>query len=249
MMIRKIVNINEEKCNGCGLCAKACHENAIELVDGKARLISDEYCDGLGDCLPECPTGAISIIERESKAYDEELVTKRIEEIKKLKEQKPMPCGCPGTAAKKIKRNYHEDKVKMKNTENTSDALKSTSELNQWPVQLKLINSNADYLKEANLLVAADCTAYAYGNFHKDFIKDHITVIGCPKLDDIKYYEDKFIEIITNNCLKSITVVRMEVPCCSGIVNAVKNAMLKTQTILPYREVIISTEGNIIFNS
>lgn len=248
-MIRKIVDINEEKCNGCGLCAEACHENAIELVEGKAKLISDEYCDGLGDCLPECPTGAITIIERESKAYDEELVVKRIEEMKKVKEQKPMPCGCPGTAAKKIKRISGKDTVKVINTESVSDKINITSQLNQWPVQLKLVNSNADYLKGANLLVAADCTAYAYGNFHEDFIKDHITVIGCPKLDDIKYYEDKFIEIIKNNNLKSITVVRMEVPCCSGIVNAVKGAMLKAQTILPYREVIVSTEGNIIFNS
>lgn len=248
-MIRKIVDINEEKCNGCGLCAEACHENAIELVEGKAKLISDEYCDGLGDCLPECPTGAITIIERESKAYDEELVVKRIEEMKKIEEQKPMPCGCPGTAAKKIERVSGKDKVKVINTESVSDKINITSQLNQWPVQLKLVNSNADYLKGANLLVAADCTAYAYGNFHEDFIKDHITVIGCPKLDDIKYYEDKFIEIIKNNNLKSITVVRMEVPCCSGIINAVKSAMLKAQTILPYREVIVSTEGNIIFNS
>lgn len=245
-MIRKIVDINEEKCNGCGLCAEACHENAIELVEGKAKLISDEYCDGLGDCLPECPTGAITIIERESKAYDEELVIKRIEEIKKIKEEKPMPCGCPGTAAKKIKRVLNKNKVKAINTENVSEEENNTSQLNQWPVQLKLVNSNADYLKESNLLVAADCTAYAYGNFHQDFIKNHITVIGCPKLDDIKYYEDKFVEIIKNNNLKSITVVRMEVPCCSGIINAVKAAMLKAQIILPYREVIISTEGNII---
>ena len=245
-MVRKIIKIDEEKCNGCGLCAEACHENAIELVEGKAKLISDEYCDGLGDCLPECPTGAITIIERESKAYDEELVIKRIEEMKKIKEEKPMPCGCPGTAAKKIKRVLNKNKVKAINTENVSEEENNTSQLNQWPVQLKLVNSNADYLKESNLLVAADCTAYAYGNFHQDFIKNHITVIGCPKLDDIKYYEDKFVEIIKNNNLKSITVVRMEVPCCSGIINAVKAAMLKAQIILPYREVIISTEGNII---
>lgn len=247
MVIRKIVDINEEKCNGCGLCVKACHENAIELVDGKARLLSDEYCDGLGDCLPECPTGAINIIERESKAYDEELVVKRVKEAEKPKDL--MACGCPGTAAKKIDRTSSKDKIDIKNEANKSVNLNIDSELNQWPVQLKLVNSNADYFKEANLLVAADCTAYAYGNFHKEFIKDHVTVIGCPKLDDIKYYEDKFIEIIRNNNLKSITVVRMEVPCCTGIVNAVKSAMLKTQTILPYREVIISTEGNVIFNS
>ncbi len=233
-MIRKIVNINKEKCNGCGLCVNACHEGAIELVNGKAELISDEYCDGLGDCLPECPTGAINIIERESKDYDEKLVAKKAKEKEK---EEVMPCGCPGTAARKIERasdkNAYTDK---KNLEDFS----ADSELTQWPVQLSLINTNAPYLKNAKLLVAADCTAYACGDFHKKFIKDHITVIGCPKLDDIKYYEDKLTEIIEKNDLKSITVVRMEVPCCSGIVNAVKNAMLRAKTIIPYEEVIIS---------
>ncbi|MBP2033688.1 NAD-dependent dihydropyrimidine dehydrogenase PreA subunit [Clostridium algifaecis] len=235
-MIRKIVNIDKEKCNGCGLCVNACHEGAIELVDGKAVLISDEYCDGLGDCLPECPTGAINIIERESSAYNEELVMKKKDMKKSENIEQKMPCGCPGTAAKSIKRN---SVVKVKNEH-------QVSELRQWPVQLKLINTRAPYLKEANLLVAADCTAYAYADFHRDFIKNHITVIGCPKLDDISYYEDKLAEIIKNNNLKSITVIRMEVPCCGGIVNAVKNAMLKTQTIIPYKEIVISTEGSIL---
>lgn len=238
-MIRKIVNIDEKKCNGCGLCAKACHEGAIELIDGKAKLISDEYCDGLGDCLPECPTGAITIIERESKAYDDELVKKRMEE-KKKEEKEKMPCGCPGTAAKKIERKIVKTSVKEVRND---DAL---SELMQWPVQLKLINTNAPYLKDANLLVAADCTAYAYANFHRDFIKGHITVIGCPKLDDINYYKEKFVEIIKNNDLKSITVVRMEVPCCGGIVGAVKAAMLEAGVIVQYKEVIVGTDGSII---
>lgn len=221
-MIRKIVNINKEKCNGCGLCVNACHEGAIKLAGGKAELISDEYCDGLGDCLPECPTGAIKIVERDSRPYDENLVVKKKEEKEKL------PCGCPGTAARIINRKS------------------KTSELHQWPVQLKLLNTEAPYLKEADLLVAADCTAYAYAGFHKDFIKGHIVVIGCPKLDDISYYEDKLAEIISHNNLKSITVVRMEVPCCRGIVNAVKNAMLKSQVMVPYREVVVSTDGNIM---
>lgn len=246
-MIRKIVDIDKEKCNGCGLCVHACHEGAIELIEGKAVLISDEYCDGLGDCLPECPTGAINIVERESKAYNEELVMKKMEERKKLIENNPLPCGCPGTAAKKIERKAVNIISKIReNKVNLDNSVELPSELRQWPVQLKLINTEAAYLKGADLLVAADCTAYAYANFHRDFIKDRITVIGCPKLDDVQYYEEKLIEIIRKSNLKSITVIRMEVPCCSGIVSAVKNAMLKSQTIVPYREVIISTEGDII---
>ncbi|KAJ50570.1 ferredoxin [Clostridium tetanomorphum] len=241
-MIRKIIHIDEEKCNGCGLCAKACHEGAIEMINGKAKLLSDEYCDGLGDCLPECPTGAIKMIEREAKDYNEELVQKKMMEIKS--NDQPLPCGCPGTAAKLIQRTPLKKAVVSKNE--STCCTNNESELRQWPVQLNLINTKAPYLKEANLLVAADCTAYAYANFHRDFIKDHITVIGCPKLDDNNYYEEKLAEILKLNNIKSITVIRMEVPCCGGIVNAVKHAMLKSQTIIPYKEVIISTDGNII---
>lgn len=243
-MIRKIVNINEDKCNGCGLCATACHEGAIEMINGKAKLISDEYCDGLGDCLPECPTGAITIIEREAKEYDEELVQKTIEEKKvKVISHDTMPCGCPGTAAKSINR---INSVKKDNLNIANKETEVNSQLSQWPVQLNLINTKAPYLNNCNLLVAADCTAYAYGNFHNDFIKDHVTVIGCPKLDDNKYYEEKLSEILRLNNIKSITVVRMEVPCCGGIVSAVKNAMLRSETIIPYKEVTISTDGRII---
>lgn len=238
-MIRKIIHIEEDKCNGCGLCSNACHEGAIEMVNGKAKLISDEYCDGLGDCLPECPTGAISIIEREAKDYNEELVQKKIEENK----AKPLPCGCPGTAAKLIQRKPVK-KLTIPKNENTS-LHNNESELRQWPVQLSLINTKASYLNNADLLVAADCTAYAYTNFHRDFIKDHITVIGCPKLDDNNYYEEKLVEILKLNNIKSITVVRMEVPCCGGIVASVKNAMLKSKIIVPYKEITISTDGNI----
>ncbi|MBI6872604.1 ATP-binding protein [Clostridium aciditolerans] len=245
-MIRKIVNIDESKCNGCGLCVHACHEGAIELIDGKAVLISDEYCDGLGDCLPECPTNAITIIERESKAYDEEAVAQKIAERMKKTEEKPLPCGCPGTAAKMIERKPLKVASTVKASNRKASSEESLSELRQWPVQLRLINTEAPYLKNADLLVAADCTAYAYANFHSDFIKDHITVIGCPKLDDVKYYEEKLAEILRKNNIKSITVVRMEVPCCGGIVSAVKNAMLNSQTIVPYKEVTISTDGNVI---
>ncbi|MGI6113989.1 MAG: ATP-binding protein [Mahellales bacterium] len=244
-MIRKIVEINEDKCNGCGLCVDACHEGAIKLVNGKAKLISDQYCDGLGDCLPACPTDAIKIIEREADPYSQEAV----DQLKKSKEREnkapaAMPCGCPGTMAKKIEK---KAQPKAETTVDTDykDGGNRPSELSQWPVQLKLINPRADYLKGADLLIAADCTAFAYGDFHRDFIKDHITVIGCPKLDDNEYYTEKLTEIIANNNIKSITVVRMEVPCCGGIVSAVKKAMLNSQTIVPYKEVVIGIDGNI----
>jgi ferredoxin len=244
-MKRKIISIDEEKCNGCGLCAKACHEGAIEMVDSKAKLISDEYCDGLGDCLPECPTGAIQIIEREAAAYDEEAVQKRMAERQaKMESQKSLPCGCPGSAERTLVRKPAENRsVPEEKCDCGSDC---ASELRQWPVQLELVNSKAHYFKGADLLVAADCVAYAYANFHKDFIKNHITVIGCPKLDDIEYYKEKLTDILKNNDIKSITVVRMEVPCCGGIVHAVKSAMLNSHIIVPYREVVISTEGEIV---
>lgn len=246
-MIRKIVNIDKEKCNGCGLCVTACHEGAIELIDGKAVLVSDEYCDGLGDCLPECPTGAIKIVEREAAEYNEELVEKRMAMKKSAEENKEkMPCGCPGTMAKAIKRPVKNVNLNMEEkTKKSDEKMDMDSELQQWPVQIKLVNTKAPYLQDANLLIAGDCTAYAYGNFHKKFIKDRITLIGCPKLDDNEYYKEKIAEILKNNNIKSITVVRMEVPCCGGIVNAVKQAMLKSETIVPFNEVIISTDGRI----
>ncbi|MEG2289745.1 MAG: 4Fe-4S dicluster domain-containing protein [Clostridium sp.] len=250
-MKRKIIKIHEEKCNGCGLCVTACHEKAIELVDGKAKLVSDIYCDGLGDCLPNCPTGAIEMIERDADEYDDDAVKSRIQELSenkdqeaKPKEEKKMPCGCPGTMAKAIERKTIA--TLQTSTKKVEDIENNQSELRQWPVQLNLINTVAPYLKNADLLIAADCTAYAYGNFHKEFMKDKITIIGCPKLDDVKHYEDKIAEILKSNNIKSITVVRMEVPCCAGIVSAVKNAMLKSQVIVPYNEVTISSGGEII---
>lgn len=243
-MIRDIIHIDEDKCNGCGLCITACHEGAIELIDGKARLIGDEYCDGLGDCLPECPVDAISIIQRKGKAFDQEAVQRRLEELKEQKED--LPCGCPGSMAREITRSsapVHSEKNE-KEDEDFNREVKS--ELRQWPVQLSLINTRAPYLQGAHLLIAADCTAYAYGDFHRDFIKDRITIIGCPKLDDNNYYREKLAEILINNNISSITVVRMEVPCCSGIVASVKGAMLDTGLIVPYSEVTIGTQGNII---
>ena len=227
-MIRKIIKIDEEKCNGCGICVEACHEGAIGMVNGKARLLRDDYCDGLGDCLPACPTGAISFEEREAAAYDEAAVM-----AKKTKEA--LPCGCPGTQAKAIKRKVEE----------YIPAEKAVPQLRQWPVQIKLVPVNAPYFDGAKLLVAADCTAFAYGNFHNDFIKNHITLIGCPKLDMVDYSE-KLTEIIKNNDIKSVTVVRMEVPCCGGIENAVKTALQASGKFIPWQVVTVSTDGRII---
>ncbi|MBW9152473.1 ATP-binding protein [Clostridium estertheticum] len=246
-MKRDIINIDESKCNGCGLCINACHEGAIELVGGKAKLISDEYCDGLGDCLPECPVDAIKIIQRDAMRYDVEAVLiKKEQSDNKEGKKSDLPCGCPGTMEKSIKRNIKSNLVESKARVNTNVEESAASMLNQWPVQLKLVNSKAGFLKGADILIAADCTAYAYGNFHKEFIKGRITLIGCPKLDDNDYYRDKIVEILENNEIKSITVIRMEVPCCAGIVFSVKEAMLKARVIVPYKEITIGINGVII---
>lgn len=254
LLKRKIIEIKEELCNGCGLCVDACHEAAIELVDGKARLISDEYCDGLGDCLPECPTGAILMVERDAAAYDEELVMSRIREREAAEAQeaateqeKPASshtgCGCPGMAAASIR--PKTDKAEQ-TPHHHGHHHEVPSELRQWPVQLNLVHPQAPYLKEADLLIAADCTAYAYGNFHKEFMQGKVTLIGCPKLDDNHYYTEKLAEIFRLNSPKSITVVRMQVPCCGGITAGVRQAMLDAKTIVPYREVTISADGEIL---
>lgn len=233
-MLRKIIKIDENLCNGCGACASACHEGAIEMIDGKARLTREDYCDGLGDCLPACPTGAITFEMREAPEYNEEAV--RQAKMKKFAAK--LPCGCPGTASKKIER--EECGLPTQN----SGAV-AVSRLSQWPVQIKLVPVNAPYFENANLLIAADCTAYAYGNFHGEFIRNRITLIGCPKLDEGDYAE-KLTRIIANNNIKSVTVVRMEVPCCGGIENAVKRALMQSGKFIPWSVVTISTDGKIV---
>jgi len=236
-MLRKIVKIDEEKCNGCGLCVTACHEGALQLIAGKARLISESYCDGLGDCLPECPTGAIVLEEKETVEYDEESVKKHMDKSK-AQQEAALPCGCPGTHAKLIAK---------KNTEPTtvlsSEPLQSN--LTQWPCQLKLVPVTAPYLDNAHVLIAADCTAFAYPNIHQTFMRNKITLIGCPKLDDTDYSE-KLTAILKQHEIKSVSILRMEVPCCGGIVQMVKKALINSGKMIPWNVVTISTDGKIM---
>ena len=230
-MLRKIIKIDQKKCNGCGACAAACHEGAIEMINGKAKLTREDYCDGLGDCLPACPVDAISFEMREAPAYDEAAV-KAAQAAKKA----PLPCGCPGSNSKSIKREAAPE---------AASCSPINSQLCQWPVQIKLVPVNAPYFDGANLLVAADCTAFAYGNFHNEFIRNHVTLIGCPKLDEGDYAQ-KLTQIIANNNIKSVKVVRMEVPCCGGIENAVKRALMASGKFIPWQVVTISTDGRIL---
>jgi NAD-dependent dihydropyrimidine dehydrogenase PreA subunit len=239
-MIRKIVKIDEDKCNGCGLCITGCHEGALRLVNGKAKLISESYCDGLGACLPDCPTGAITIEEREAAAFDEEAVKKQMEMKAKPSPEGPA-LGCPGMRARSIERKVSNSGMQAAAPQNNTPA---ESQLGQWPCQIKLVSPYAPYFDNAHLLVAADCTAYAYANVHNDFMKNKITIIGCPKLDDTDYSE-KLAEILRLHEIKSITVLRMEVPCCGGIVNAVKKALMDSGKMVPWNIVTITTDGYI----
>lgn len=225
-MIRRIIHIDEGKCNGCGLCAQACHEGAISMVAGKARLMREDYCDGLGDCLPACPAGAITFVEREAAAYDAAAV--------KAAQENALPGGCPGSRAQSLA---------PRQAAASPQAL--PSQLRQWPVQLKLAPVNAPCFNGARLLIAADCAAYAYGNFHQDFIRGKVTLIGCPKLDQADYTQ-KLTRIIRENEIQSVTIVRMEVPCCGGLEQAVKNALQASGKMLPWQVVVLSTTGEIL---
>lgn len=240
-MIRKIVKIDESKCNGCGLCISGCHEGALQLVDGKAKLVSESYCDGLGACLPECPMNAISIEEREAAAFDEEAVRKNMQKSDQMPEK--LACGCPGSQARTIDKKAHSETPKNENSFSPA----AESQLRQWPCQIQLVPVNAPYFDNAHLLVAADCSAFAYANFHNDFMKNKISIIGCPKLDHTDYSE-KLAEILKAHEIKSVTVVRMEVPCCGGIVNAVKQALISSGKMIPWSVVTIGTDGSIIDN-
>ncbi|MZP30477.1 ferredoxin [Heliobacterium undosum] len=282
-MKRKIVTINEEKCNGCGLCISACHEGALQLINGKAKLVSDAYCDGLGDCLPECPTDAITLVEREADPFDEVAVKKRMEELKHVAEAapavnahacasasaavtatpasapaaSPAPFGCPGMKARVIERSPSAEGAPSPGAgagravagaganAGIGSGVVAESQLGQWPCQLKLVSPRAPYFDNCRLLIAADCTAFAYAGIHQDFMKNKITLIGCPKLDDIDYAE-KLTEILATHEIESLTVLRMEVPCCGGIVNAVKKALAASGKIIPWQIVVIGTDGRIV---
>lgn len=240
IMQRQIIHIDEAKCNGCGLCAEACHENAIAMIGGKARLIRDDYCDGMGDCLPECPAGAITFEIREAAAYDAAAVAAGAARLERIRQRvdslsaqaHPNPSGCPGAAVQVFARKAQ------------TDAAPAESELRQWPVQIKLVNPGAPYFDGAKLLIAADCSAYAYGNFHRDFVKGRTVVIGCPKFDGD--YTDKLAAILQQSGIKSVTIVRMQVPCCRGLEQAAKNALAASGKQIPWSVSIVEPDGELV---
>lgn len=236
-MIRKIIHIDEEKCNGCGACANACHESAIGMVNGKAKLLRDDYCDGLGDCLPACPTGAITFVEREAAAYDEQAVKAHQQQKRQAADAVNPYASCPGHKAQALQHSTC--------AEFSVPVTAPVSQLGQWPCQIKLVPVNAPYFDGAKLLIAADCTAFAYANMHNDFMKGKITLMGCPKLDSVDYSE-KLTQIIKSNNIQSVTIVRMEVPCCGGLEVAAKKALQNSGKFIPWQVVTISIDGNIL---
>ena len=229
-MLRRIIEINREKCNGCGLCAEACHEGAIGMVNGTAKQKHEHYCDGLGDCLPACPTGAIRFVEREAPAYDEAAV-----QAAKAAKGQAHTGGCPGSRMRTM----------QEKPEAPAAAGDVPSQLRQWPVQIKLVSPAAPYFDGADLLIAADCTAYAYGNFHSEFMRGKVTLIGCPKLDAVQYAE-KLTEIFARNDIRSVTLTRMEVPCCGGMEFAIRTALGQAEKEIPFRTVVLSIDGAIL---
>jgi len=242
-MKRKIITIDQDKCNGCGICVGACHEGALKLINGKAKLVSDSYCDGLGACLPECPTGAITMVERDAAAFDEAAVQKKQAAEKQAKAAAPagmtLGCGCQSTHAKVLTR----ESACCSPTPAASGS-KLQPQLRQWPCQIQLVPVNAPYFEQADLLIAADCSAYAYAGIHKDFMLGRITLIGCPKLDDADY-AGKLTEILASHDVRSVTVLRMEVPCCGGIAAAAQQAVANSGKQIPLRIVTIGTNGSI----
>lgn len=238
-MHRNIINIDEEKCTGCGLCVAACAEGAIQIIDGKAKLVSDIYCDGLGACIGECPEGALTIIEREAEAFDEEATKEHLEHLRSSRDE--LPCGCPGAMLREISR--------QSDTTGKVPYEDLRSELTNWPVQLRLVSPNAPYFKGADLLLVADCVPFAYANFHSRFLKDKPLIIGCPKLDDAPYYVEKLTEIIKNSYIKSIMVVHMEVPCCSGLSIIANKAIALSGKNIPIKDYTISISGEILENA
>ncbi|MDT8284785.1 MAG: 4Fe-4S binding protein [Thermovirgaceae bacterium] len=246
-IMRKVIQINEEKCDGCGQCAEACHEGAISMIDGKAKLVSDSYCDGLGDCIGECPRGAISFVEREAEPYDEEAVRRNMEARKTVE---PLPCGCPGSMARSLKAMPEEkDKPSAEcacSGKNIPEAPAGSSELSNWPIQLSLVPENAPYLKGADILLAADCTAAACPDFHARFVRGRVLLMGCPKLDDADHYREKLARIIRMNGTPSMMVVRMEVPCCGGLVRLAEAAVDEAKVPLTLSQATLDVRGNTI---
>ena len=235
MSKRKIVKIDENKCTGCGLCIPNCAEGALQIVNGKARLVKDIYCDGLGACLGHCPEGAITIEERDAKSFDEEATKKHLEETKH--KDSSLPCGCPGTAVRSFQK--QPSKPGLENFEKTD------SELTNWPIQMMLVPTEAPYLKNADLLIAADCVAFSYPDLHRDFLKEKVLLIGCPKLDTASVYEEKLADIFRSNNIKSVTVLHMEVPCCFGLVQIAKEALKASGMKIPYKDITIGIKGDL----